>query len=182
MSALPGHGATLGSGRTSRTAAPADQRRAGQSAAAGRAPPATEADADTDADGGARARRCAASAAEKEAHLHRPRRRRLRPRRRRRGHHRPRLRPAGARHVQSGAARHGGLPMRRALLIALGLAGCTQSGTGVELFIDAGSLSIDRLQIIASYDTRDVTHTVGVTATSTLDVIAQLPDESTTVT
>src|SRR6184192_3178463 len=133
MSALPGHGASFGSGRTSRTAAPADQRRAGQSAAAGRAPPATEADADTDADGGARARRCAASAAEKKAHLHRPRRRRLRP--------------AGARHVQSGAARHRGLPMRRALLLALllalGLAGCTQSGTGVELFIDAGSLSID---------------------------------------
>jgi len=73
-------------------------------------------------------------------------------------------------------------PMRRALWIAALLAGCSQSGTGVELFIDAGSLTLDRLQIVASYDGRDVTHTVDVISTTTLDVIAQLPDKSTSVT
>lgn len=75
--------------------------------------------------------------------------------------------------------------MRRAPAVALAavaLAACTQQGTGVELFIDAGSLAPDRLQIAASYDGRTVTHTVDVVATSSLDVIAQLPDEHTTVT
>lgn len=73
--------------------------------------------------------------------------------------------------------------MTRALtLAALALAGCTQSGTGVELLIDAGSLSIDRLQIAASYDAHVVTHDVGVVSASTLDLVAELPDESTTVT
>jgi hypothetical protein len=71
----------------------------------------------------------------------------------------------------------------RALLFAFALAGCTQSGTGVELLVDPAGLTIDRLQIAAAYDTRNVTHTVDVAATSTtLDVIAQLPDEATTVT
>ncbi len=72
--------------------------------------------------------------------------------------------------------------MRRALVVAaIALAGCTQQGTGVELLIDAGGLTLDRLDIAATYDSRTVTHTVDVVATSSLDVIAQLPDESTTV-
>ena len=71
--------------------------------------------------------------------------------------------------------------MKRALLLLLALAGCTQSGTGVELFIDAGGLTVDRLQIAATYDARTVTHTVDIVGSATLDVIAQLPDESTTV-
>ncbi|MGZ3430163.1 MAG: WD40/YVTN/BNR-like repeat-containing protein, partial [Polyangia bacterium] len=72
--------------------------------------------------------------------------------------------------------------MRRTLLVIALLAGCTQSGTGVELLIDAGGLTLDQLRIIASYDGHDVTHTVDVASTSALDVIAQLPDRSTTVT
>ena len=72
--------------------------------------------------------------------------------------------------------------MKRTLLLLALVAGCTQSGTGVELLIDAGGLTLDRLQIVASYDGHDVTHTVDVAATSALDVIAQLPDRSTTVT
>ncbi|HEX9103873.1 MAG TPA: hypothetical protein VF997_16795, partial [Polyangia bacterium] len=72
--------------------------------------------------------------------------------------------------------------MRRALVLFVALAGCTRQGTGVELFIDAGGLTLDRLDLAATYDNRTVTHTVDVVATSTLDVIAQLPDESTTVT
>ena len=72
--------------------------------------------------------------------------------------------------------------MKRALVLMAALAGCTQQGTGVELFIDAGGLAPDRLTIAATYDGRTVTHTVDVVATSSLDVIAQLPDESTTVT
>jgi hypothetical protein len=72
--------------------------------------------------------------------------------------------------------------MTRALLFALALAGCTREGTGVELLIEAGGLTLDSLQIRATYDSHDVTQTVSVVATSSLDVIAQLPDESTTVT
>ncbi|HEX6839701.1 MAG TPA: hypothetical protein VF334_24150, partial [Polyangia bacterium] len=72
--------------------------------------------------------------------------------------------------------------MKRALVLLVALAGCTQQGTGVELLIDAGGLTLDRLQIAAAYDGRTVTHTVDVVATSSLDVIAQLPDESTTAT
>ncbi|MGZ3439756.1 MAG: hypothetical protein ACXVDD_09570, partial [Polyangia bacterium] len=72
--------------------------------------------------------------------------------------------------------------MRRTLLVIALLAGCTQSGTGVELLIDAGGLTLDQLRIIAIYDGHDVTHTVDVASTSALDVIAQLPDRSTTVT
>jgi hypothetical protein len=72
--------------------------------------------------------------------------------------------------------------MKRALVLLLALAGCTQNGTGVELLIEAGGLTVDSLQIRATYDGHDVTHTVGVVGTSSLDVIAQLPDESTTVT
>jgi len=71
--------------------------------------------------------------------------------------------------------------MKRALVLLLALGGCTQSGTGVELFIDAGSLTIDRLQIAATYDAHTVTHSVDIVGSATLDVIAQLPDESTTV-
>lgn len=71
--------------------------------------------------------------------------------------------------------------MRRALALLVALAGCTQQGTGVELLIDAGGLTLDRLKIDATYDGRTVTHTVDVVATPTLDLIAQLPDESTTV-
>ncbi len=73
--------------------------------------------------------------------------------------------------------------MRRALLVATVAlaAACTQQGTGVELFIEAGGLSLDSLQISATYDGRTVMHTVGIAATSTLDLIAQLPDESTSV-
>jgi len=71
--------------------------------------------------------------------------------------------------------------MRRALLLFVALAGCTRQGTGVELLIDAGGLTLDRLDIAAIYDGRNVTHTVDVAAASSLDVIAQLPDESTTV-
>ena len=37
--------------------------------------------------------------------------------------------------------------MKRTLLFIALLAGCTQSGTGVELLIDAGGLTLDRLQI-----------------------------------
>jgi hypothetical protein len=72
--------------------------------------------------------------------------------------------------------------MRRALILLLALAGCTQNGTGVELLIDAGGLTIDQLQISAAYDTNVVVHTVAVASASTLDLIAQLPNESTTVT
>ena len=75
--------------------------------------------------------------------------------------------------------------MKRALAITLALAahaGCTQSGTGVELLIDAGGLTLDRLQIVANYDGNQVTHTVDVASTSSLDLIAQLPDRSTSVT
>ena len=72
--------------------------------------------------------------------------------------------------------------MKRALLVVLAVAGCTQNGTGVELLVDAGSLTIDRLQISATYDGRTVVHSVVVAATATLDVIAQLPDESTSAT
>ncbi len=61
-------------------------------------------------------------------------------------------------------------------------AGCAQTGTGVELLIDPGNLTLDRLQIIASYDNHEVTHSIDVASSTTLDVIAQLPDEQTTVT
>src|SRR6185312_1036267 len=106
---------------------------------------------------GAGAGRVAApAAAEEAARVDRAGRHCRRRRRGRRGHARARARAAGARHLQGHAARHGGLPMshapmRRALWIAALLAGCSQSGTGVELFIDAGSLTLDRLQIVASY-------------------------------
>jgi hypothetical protein len=72
--------------------------------------------------------------------------------------------------------------MKRALVLLIALAGCTRTGTGVELFIDAGSLTVDRVQIAAAYDAHTVTHTVDVVGSTTLDVIAQLPDESTSVT
>ncbi|HEY2745058.1 MAG TPA: hypothetical protein VGL86_10565 [Polyangia bacterium] len=69
------------------------------------------------------------------------------------------------------------------LSLSLSLAGgCAQSGTGVELLIDAGSLTPDHLQIVASYDGHDVTQTVDVASSTTLDLVAQLPDERTTVT
>jgi len=71
--------------------------------------------------------------------------------------------------------------MKRALVLLLALAGCTQNGTGVELLIDAGGITLDQLQISADYDGHPHTQTVAVAATSSLDVIAQLPDESTTV-
>jgi hypothetical protein len=77
--------------------------------------------------------------------------------------------------------------MRRRVLVAAGLAttvlavACTQSGTGVELVIDAGGVTLDQLQIVANYDGRHVTKTVSVATGASLDVIAQLPDEATTV-
>lgn len=73
--------------------------------------------------------------------------------------------------------------MRRAAAVAmLALAAaCTQPGTGVELTIDAGGVTLDQLQIDASYDNRTVTRLVAVAGGSALDVIAQLPDAATTV-
>ncbi len=68
-----------------------------------------------------------------------------------------------------------------AVAAAVALAACTQPGTGVELTIDAGGLALDQLRIVASYDGRSPTRTITVAAGATLDVIAQLPDETTTV-
>src|SRR5260370_268841 len=72
--------------------------------------------------------------------------------------------------------------MKQLVVAAALVAGWTQSGTGVELIIDASSITLDQLVITASYDGQPHTHSVAVAAGATLDLLAQLPDESTTVT
>lgn len=73
--------------------------------------------------------------------------------------------------------------MRRAVLsLALAcLGGCSRSGTGVELTIDAGGLTLDQLIVVAAYDNRSLSRTVAAPAGAALDLLAELPDESTRV-
>jgi hypothetical protein len=65
--------------------------------------------------------------------------------------------------------------------VAVALAACAQTGTGVMLTVDAAGLAPDALEISATYDNRSVTHTVAVGGATTLTLLAELPDESTTV-
>jgi hypothetical protein len=72
--------------------------------------------------------------------------------------------------------------VKQQLLVVALLAGCTQSGTGVELLIDTGGITLDEIDITATYGGRSIKKVVGVAAGTTLDLLAQLPDQSTTVT
>jgi hypothetical protein len=110
------------------------------------------------------------------------RRRQRRRRRRGGGRRRRRRRLRRARQLPAHAGRHGGLPVKRLLLAVALLAGCTQSGTGVELLIETGGITLDELDISAQYGGRTIKKVVGVAAGTTLDLLAQLPDESTMVT
>lgn len=69
---------------------------------------------------------------------------------------------------------------RVALLVVALAAGCTQTGTGVELLVDGAAF--DQLTITAAYDGKSVPHVVRLAPTSTADLIAQLPDKPTSVT
>lgn len=72
--------------------------------------------------------------------------------------------------------------MKRLIGVAALLAGCTQSGTGVELLIDPAGIALDELDIGAQYGGRTITKVVGVAGGTTFDLLARLPDQSTTVT
>src|SRR5438067_756949 len=70
----------------------------------------------------------------------------------------------------------------RLLALALIAGGCTQSGTGVMLTVDGPGLSPDLLTLIASYGTHVVPRTIQVPLGLPTTVLAELPDENTTVT
>jgi hypothetical protein len=70
---------------------------------------------------------------------------------------------------------------RRLAALALLAAGCTQSGTGVELTVDGPGLQPNLLTLIASFGTRAVPRTVETTGLPTV-LLAELPDADTSVT
>jgi hypothetical protein len=73
--------------------------------------------------------------------------------------------------------------MRRGAIVALiALGACSQNGTGVELTVEPNGIVLDELSIVAEYDGRQVPADVHPPGNQALVMIAQLPDESTTVT
>ncbi len=73
--------------------------------------------------------------------------------------------------------------MKRALALAVVLAGCSQSGTGVALTIEGPGLAPDELDVVAAYDDRTVDRMVPLAGASLpVSLVAELPDETTSVT